>query len=89
MEQGRTLMWVHAQKPLAAQVEGTPGGPAEQAQGAAHTNAIVDCRTLPRQAGQAACRVSTAGWDGRVCLWEPASGAGEGAATDRISALHL
>ena len=55
------------------QAAARPGG-AGAAGGNAHSNAVVELRLLP---GGGGLRFSTAGWDGRVVLWNCAP---EGAA---------
>ena len=56
----------------------------------AHASAIVDCRVLRPQTAGLPGRVSTAGWDGRVSVWEVGPPAGYvPQVSDKISALRL
>ena len=48
---------------------------------AGHSNAIVDMHIFIASNGQPTGRFSTAGWDGRVLLWQVDT-------DDRIKALH-
>ena len=54
------------------QAAARPGG-AGPAGCSAHSNAVVELRALPGGGGQ---RFSTAGWDGRVVLWDAAAEGG-------------
>ena len=51
------------------QAAARPGG-AGSAGGSAHSNAVVELRPLPGGGGR---RFSTAGWDGRIVLWDAAA----------------
>ena len=55
--------------PCAPQAAPRPAG-AGAAGGNAHSNAVVELRPLP---GGGGLRFSTAGWDGRVVLWDAAA----------------
>ena len=64
-------------------MEQTPSLPKKGAAATGHSNAVVDLHVFTDAAGVPTGRISTAGWDGRVLLWD--TGSDEGL----IKALHV